>query len=133
MERKQKLKYRKVIFFIIATICLVLAYIGIAMPGIPGTPFILLTAYFYLRSSGRMYRWLLKQKLFARLINKFKENKKIPLKLKITVLLPFWISIIVAEIIFIKDIYTGTGLAVVALLLTFLVLRLKELNLEDVE
>lgn len=133
MAEIKKNKYQKLIFFIIATVCLVLAYIGIAMPGIPGTPFILLTAYFYLRSSDRMYHWLLKQKLFAKLINEFKKRETIPLKLKIGVLIPFWISIIVAEFIFVKNTWTGIGLAFAAILLSVLVLRLKKIDLNDPE
>jgi uncharacterized membrane protein YbaN (DUF454 family) len=127
----KNIKSRNILYFSIASVSLVLAYIGIVMPGFPGTPFILLTAYFYLRSSDKMYNWLLRQKLFAKLINKFKENPIIPLKLKIMVLIPFWISIVVAELIFVKTLWAGITLAFVAVLVSLAVFRLKELDLNE--
>jgi uncharacterized membrane protein YbaN (DUF454 family) len=131
MVADRKGKIRRWIYFGIATICLALAYIGTVLPGVPGTPFILLTAYFYLRSSERMYRWLLRQKLFAQLINKFRENKKMPLKLKVFALIPFWISVIVAEFIFVSKLWIGLAIALAGIFLSILVIRLKELNLQE--
>jgi len=121
-----KILFKKYLFLFLGTICLILAYIGIVMPGIPGTPFILLTGYFYFRSSDKMYNWILKQKIFARLIGEYNKNPHIPIKLKILILIPFWISIVVAEFIFIRTLFEGIALGIVAALVSIFVFRLKK-------
>jgi uncharacterized membrane protein YbaN (DUF454 family) len=122
MTKKNLNKY---IFFILGTICLVLAYIGTVLPGIPGSPFILLTAFFYLRSSDRMYNWLRRQRLFGRLIREYEKDSTIPLRLRIMILIPFWISIVVAEIIFVKTLISGILLATSAIIISAIVLFVK--------
>jgi uncharacterized membrane protein YbaN (DUF454 family) len=123
-----KQRLQKWLFLLFGTICLVLAYIGTVMPGIPGTPFILLTAFFYFRSSDRMYNWLRRQKLFGRLIREYEKNSTVPLRLRIMVLIPFWISIFVAEIIFVKTLFYGITLAVVAIIISLVVIFVKRNN-----
>jgi uncharacterized membrane protein YbaN (DUF454 family) len=109
-------------FLLLGTICLVLAYIGTVMPGFPGTPFILLTAFFYFRSSDRLYGWLQKQKLFARLIIEYEKDPSITLRLRIMVLVPFWISIVVAEFLFVKSLISGVLLAFAAMIISAVVI-----------
>ena len=122
----KKSHLKKYLYIFLGTICLVLAYIGIVMPGIPGTPFILLTGYFYFRSSDKMYAWILKQRIFAKLIGEYDKNPQIPLKLKIFILIPFWISIVVAEFLFIQTLYQGLALLLVAVLVSIFILMLKK-------
>lgn len=122
MGNSKSERFFNILFIFLGTICLILAYIGIVMPGIPGIPFILLTAYFYIRSSDRLYRWILKQKIFAKMIKEYEKNEKIPLRLKIYVLIPFWISIIVAEFLFVRTLLMGILVAGVAIILTLIVL-----------
>jgi uncharacterized protein len=122
-------KLYKWIFFILGCICLVLSYIGIVLPGFPGTPFILLTAFFFIRSSTRMYAWIMRRKIFARLINEGSKNQKIPLKFKIYILIPFWISVLVAEIFFTSTIWSRLSVLTLSLLVSYYFLRLKKLNL----
>ncbi len=52
---KKKKNLKKAMFFSFGIISLGLAYLGIILPRFPGTPFILLTAFFFIRSSDRMY------------------------------------------------------------------------------
>jgi uncharacterized membrane protein YbaN (DUF454 family) len=112
----------KWIFLLLGTICLVFAYIGTVMPGIPGTPFILLTAFFYFRSSDRLYNWFRKQKLFARLIKEYEKDPSVTLRLRIMVLIPFWISIVVAEFLFVKILISGILLAFAAMIISAVVI-----------
>ena len=101
------------------------------MPGFPGTPFILLTGFFFFRSSDRMYHWILKQKLFAKLIGEYEKNPVIPLRLKIMVLIPFWISIVVAEFMFVETLSQGFIVGGIGLVVTILVFLLKKARIEE--
>ena len=120
---------KKWLFLLLGMVSLVLAYLGIILPGFPGTPFILLTAFFFVRSSDKLHEWVLKRKIFARLIKEFEQNPKVPLKLKIIILIPFWISIVVAEIFFVKNIYGHIAVIATSILLTIYVFRIKSINL----
>lgn len=119
---------KKVLFLILGTISLILAYIGIALPGFPGTPFILLTAYFFVRSSPRMNTWILKQKIFSQLISKFKENPIIPLKLKLLVLAPIWMSAVIADYLYVERFAYIVLLYFAIVVITVLVLMLKKVK-----
>ncbi|PIV55595.1 DUF454 domain-containing protein [Candidatus Desantisbacteria bacterium CG_4_10_14_0_8_um_filter_48_22] len=72
------------IFLVIAGTLLVgIAILGIFLPLLPTTPFLLLAAACYARSSTKLYNWLLNNKYFGEYIRNYRERKGIPLKVKI--------------------------------------------------
>ena len=77
----------KIICIIVGTVSLA---IGIFVPLLPTTPFLLLTAALYFRGSPRLYQWLLNHKYFGTYIRNFRENKAIPLRAKVISLLLMW-------------------------------------------
>jgi uncharacterized membrane protein YbaN (DUF454 family) len=129
--RIKKIGFKKWLFFVLGFVCLVLAYLGIVLPGFPGTPFILLTAFFFMRSSDRMFAWLMRRRLFSKLVQAFEKNPQIPFRLKIVILLPFWISILVAELFFVRNIFGHIAVVGTSLVLTFFVLRLKTVSFRN--
>ncbi len=72
-----------------------------------------------------MYNWLRRQKLFGKLIREYEKDATIPLRLRVMVLVPFWISIVVAEIIFVKTLLTGILLAASAIIISLVVILVK--------
>ena len=80
----------KTICIILGTISLGLGILGIFLPLLPTTPFLLLTAALYFKGSPRLYQWLLNHKYFGTYIRNFRENKAIPLRAKIISLLLMW-------------------------------------------
>jgi len=88
-------RLRKLIYILTGIISLVLAYIGIIVPGFPGIPFVVLAAYFFANSSPRLYSWLTRQPLMKRLL---KKSKKIdPRIFKGLLISQAWFSVGVAE------------------------------------
>ena len=69
-----------------------LAFLGVFLPGLPATQFVLLSAWFFSRSSKRFEHWLLTHKIFGEIINNWKENKSINRKSKIVAVLLISIS-----------------------------------------
>ena len=64
--------------------------LGIFLPLLPTTPFLLLTAALYFKGSPRLYNWLLNHRHFGPYIRNFRENKAIPLRAKIISLVLMW-------------------------------------------
>ncbi len=60
-----------------------LGVIGIFIPGLPTTPFLLLALWCFARSSDRLYRWLLDHRVLGAFIRDYQEKRAIPLKIKL--------------------------------------------------
>jgi hypothetical protein len=75
------------------TICVVLGVVGVFLPVLPTTPFLLLAAVCYARSSERLYHWLLNNRCFGEYIRNYREGRGLPLRLKILTILTLWLVI----------------------------------------
>ncbi|OGO15266.1 MAG: hypothetical protein A2Z02_01245 [Chloroflexi bacterium RBG_16_48_7] len=86
----------KLVRYILVTagsISLAIGIIGIFVPVLPTTPFLLLAAACYLRSSRRFYNWLINNKYFGEYIRNYLEGKGMPLVVKIYTIAFLWIAI----------------------------------------
>jgi len=97
-KKKEGNKLVKILLITAGTISLALGAIGVFLPIIPTTPFLLLTAACYCRSSQRLYNWLLNNKWFGEYIRNYKEGKGIPLKTKLAALILLWVTIGVSTV-----------------------------------
>jgi uncharacterized membrane protein YbaN (DUF454 family) len=70
-----------------------LGIVGVFVPVLPTTPFLLLAAACYARSSQRFYGWLLNNKWFGNYIRNYLQRKGIPLKAKVLTIALLWITI----------------------------------------
>ncbi|MFI3302459.1 MAG: YbaN family protein [Rikenellaceae bacterium] len=83
----------KALFIILGTISLVLGVVGIVLPLLPTTPFLLLSATLYLHSSPKLYVWLISSKYLGAYIRDYKENRAIPFSSKIVIITILWASL----------------------------------------
>lgn len=90
MKGLHYLCHMKTLCVVLGTISLVLGILGIFVPLLPTTPFLLLTATLYFKGSPKLYNWLLNHKYFGPYIRNYRENKAIPLRAKIVSLLLMW-------------------------------------------
>lgn len=74
-------------------IALALGIIGIFLPGLPTTPFVLLAAACFVRASPRAYAWLLNHKLFGPSLRDWEQHRSIPRRAKIIGLTMMAISV----------------------------------------
>ena len=105
----------KAILIIAGTISLVLGVIGIFVPGLPTTPFLVLTAGLYIRSSEKLYKMLIRNKYLGSYITEFQIRKGMTRKTKIYSISVMWIMIVISITLFItpvllKVIIAGFGL-----------------------
>ena len=83
----------KIIYIIVGSISLVLGTLGIFLPLLPTTPFYLMTAWLYMRSSQKLYHNVMKNKYFGAIVRDFQEHKSISLKTKIISITMLWCTI----------------------------------------
>lgn len=79
--------FLKPIYIVLGTLSLILGIVGIIIPGLPATPFLLLTAWLYLRGSDKLYHRLLKNKHLGKYIDDFRSGKGMTMSFKIGSLL----------------------------------------------
>src|SRR4030066_2605747 len=83
----------KVLLISIGTFFVGVGIVGIFVPILPTTPFLLISAALYAKSSARFYDWLINNKIFGQYIKNYREGKGIPLRLKIITITLLWITI----------------------------------------
>jgi len=75
------------------TLCTGLGIIGIFIPILPTTPFLLLAAACYMRSSERFYQWLINNRIFGAYVRNYIEGRGMPVRIKIFTILLLWLAI----------------------------------------
>ena len=78
---------------VVGTLAVSLGVIGIFVPILPTTPFLLLGAYCYARSSDRFYRRLLSNRWFGPYIRNYREGGGMLLRDKALTLTALWLTI----------------------------------------
>jgi uncharacterized membrane protein YbaN (DUF454 family) len=81
---------KKYIYISLGILCVVLGSIGIVTPVLPTTPFMLLAAFLFSRSSEKFHKMLLENKVFGKYISNYINNVPIPLKDKIISMAFLW-------------------------------------------
>ena len=118
-------------FFLISagTLSLMLGVIGIFIPGLPTTPFILLAAALYARSSDRLHEKLIKNRFVGVYISQWQKNQGLTVKSKITSIILMWamIGISVTHLddrLVLQSIIIGVG-AIGTVVMSFIVPTIK--------
>lgn len=83
----------RILLIIAGTLFVGLGILGIFLPVLPTTPFLLLAAACYVRSSQRLYDWLLNNKWFGKYIGNYLQGRGVPLKVKLLTIALLWITI----------------------------------------
>jgi uncharacterized membrane protein YbaN (DUF454 family) len=117
-------RIKKALLVVAGTICVALGAIGIFLPVLPTTPFLLLAAACYCRSSERLYHWLLSNRFFGEYIRNYREGKGIPLKTKIIAVAVLWLAIVYSMFFVVTILAVQLVLLVVAIAVSTHIIRL---------
>jgi uncharacterized membrane protein YbaN (DUF454 family) len=93
----------RITLIVLGTLFLALGALGVVVPGLPTTPFLLLAAALYFRSSDRLYSWLLNHRVFGRAIRNFRDTKSISLRTKVISIGTMWAMILLSIFLFIPN------------------------------
>src|SRR3990172_3865001 len=107
----------------VGTLMAGLGIVGVFVPGLPTTPFVLVAALCYARSSERMLRWIVSHRWLGPHAQAFLEDYSLPLKVKYTGLAMGWTflggsALFVADSLAMKGLLIAIGLAQTATILS---------------
>jgi hypothetical protein len=94
---------KKILLILLGTISLGLGVVAIFIPGIPTTPFLLLAAWFYLKSSKRLYEKLMANKFIGGYIREFQANKGMTKRTKLQAIGTMWVMITISCVFFLDS------------------------------
>lgn len=107
-----------------------LGMLGIFVPVLPTTPFLLLAAACFVRSSPRLYAWLIHHKWFGNYIRHYREHRAVTVRAKAVALVLLWSVIGISAIFAVTAWWLRVLLGVIAVGVTLHLLRLKTLTPE---
>lgn len=91
-KRRTKLVGQKIVFFI-GFFFVILGIVGVFLPGLPTTPFLIIATTCFVKSSPKAYQWLVNHPLLGNHVLNFVEGKGLRLKVKIWSLLMMSIAL----------------------------------------
>jgi len=103
-----------------------LGFIGIFVPVLPTTPFLLLAAACFVRSSQRFYNWLVMHPRLGPWFRDYLDGNGIPLKGKVYAIGTMWLSIGISCWL-VPLVWARIGMLISATLVTLYILRLRTL------
>lgn len=121
----------KYIYILFGSIFVFLGVVGIFLPLLPTTPFLLLAAALYVRSSERLYSWLLHQRLLGPYLRNFMERKAIPLHAKIIAISMMWATMLYCTFFLIPLVWVKILMTAIACGVTIYILSFKTLRKSD--
>jgi len=110
------------------TFFLVIGIIGIFIPILPTTPFLILAAACYARGSKNFYNWLINNKWFGEYIKNYQEGRGVPFTVKILSIILLWITIAFSTIIIVSNFLIQIILTIIAIVVTIHILTIKTMQ-----
>ena len=110
-----------------------LGIIGIFVPILPTTPFLLLAAACYMLSSERCYRWLINDRIFGAYVRNYIEGKGMPVKTKMFTVLLLWLTIALTVAFAVENMVVRIILLCVAVGVTAHIALIKKRKVKDIQ
>ena len=70
------------LLWLAGTVSLGLGIVGVVLPGLPTTPFVLLAAACYAKASPRLHGWLLRHRLFGPMVRDWETHRSLTRRTK---------------------------------------------------
>ena len=116
---------RKNLLIAAGILCSILGIVGIFVPVLPTTPFLLLAAACFVRSSEKLYQRLLNNRFFGNYIRNYIEGRGLPLSIKIITITLLWVTISISVIFGIQNLPVRIILVVIAVGVSLHIIKIK--------
>lgn len=118
--KKEKKNPLRIMWLILGFLAMGIGAVGVILPVLPTTPFLLLASFCLARGSERFHRWFTGTKLYRRHLESFVRNRAMTLKTKFSLLIPAFLAmsnvygrVFIIFLIFFKYIYFFTKIRTV--------------------
>jgi uncharacterized membrane protein YbaN (DUF454 family) len=101
-----------------------LAVVGIFVPILPTTPFLLLAAFLFARSSPRFYAWLHTNRWFGAYLANYRAGRGLPLREKVLTIAALWLAILLSVVFALSSWWPRGVLLIIAAAVTFHLCRI---------
>ncbi|AEM22892.1 conserved hypothetical protein [Brachyspira intermedia PWS/A] len=101
----------RILFICLGFIFVGIGAVGIVVPILPTTPFLLLASFFFAKGSKRFHDWFMSTKLYKKYLESFVKSRAMTLKAKLTILLPVSAMLIVT-FIFVNNLHARIVLVI---------------------
>lgn len=115
---------KKALFFSLGVAFVGIGAVGVALPVLPTTPFILVAATCFGKSSKRQEKWISKNRYFGSYIENYKSNKGVPIDIKRNSLI-FLLIMLISSSILVNKLIMYIILAIIGICVTIHILLLK--------
>ena len=113
----------RILLLCLGFLCVGLAFIGIFIPGIPTTPFLIVALWAFAKSSKKFHTWLLNHKSFGPILRNWESHKVVPKKAKILMVI-LQITAVAMIHYTLNNIFITCGLAVTLICVAWYVISL---------
>lgn len=124
-------KIKKCFYIIIGFIALALGAIGVVLPVLPTTPFLLLASFCFVKGSDKFDRWFKGTKLYKKHLDGFVKNREMTLKQKIVILVFADTMMMIPVILIDSTIMRVSILLVIVVKLWYFIFRIKTVKKEE--
>jgi hypothetical protein len=126
-EERSRLKEStmKLVYNIAGTISLLFAFIGIILPVLPTTPFVLISAACYYKGSEKLHNWLLKNPFFGPIIMDYEKHRGMKKTTKIKALLIMWSAVLASSFFILETLLMRAIIIIIAFIGTVVMIRVK--------
>ncbi len=112
-----KIETKKLLLITAGLLAVTLGIIGVFVPLLPTTPFLLIASYCFVRSSQRLHNWLMNHRLFGKYLQNYIKYRAVTRLTKIISISTLWITIIISFAV-IDNIYARIVLVIVLICVT---------------
>lgn len=110
----------RAVLLVVGTVSLALGVVGIVLPVLPTTPFLLVAAACYARASTRLYAWLLGQRSLGPVISEWRRSRSFPAGVKVRALAAVVVTFAISILLIDSPVIRVILVAIAVILLVFL-------------
>jgi uncharacterized membrane protein YbaN (DUF454 family) len=125
MQKIQKQSFRKLILTVIGSLSLALGIIGVILPVLPTTPFILFSAWCFYRGSDRFHNWIINHAYFGPIIKEYGDSEGMTIESKVKAIGMTWTAVLLTAIFVLDSFLMRTLIIIIAGIGTIFLLKIK--------
>ena len=114
---------KRIILISLGWLCVGLGFVGVFVPGIPTTIFLIIALWAFTKSSKKLRHWLLNHKRFGPILNNWQEHKVVPRRAKILMVVLMSLAVVLFYYS-LQNLYLTIGLIIILVLVAIYVISL---------